>query len=226
MKAIIENEKYHIYEEYDDTGNKYYLTVPKSNALEYQIFCSLNEDYHQDKDAIDKACHIFESISKNNDQIIYLHIILNTGELTEAAKDNDNPLYKMILKKVLSTIKHAYQVIIQEKIAGINNKITFISQNKDDIKFIDWLEIMGIIPIDRISLNNYQAFPLTDTSDDNSGTSLAGGDIESELTENKPKTRIKIPPKHSPGFGNIVLIIITLIVALAIGIGIAYILIK
>lgn len=226
MKAIIENEKYHIYEEYDDTGNKYYLTVPKSNALEYQIYCSLNEGYFPDKEVIDKVCHIFESISKNNNQIVYLHIILNNGELTEAAKDNDNHLYKILLKEVLSTIRHAYQVIIQAKIVGINNKITFISQNKDDTKFIDWLEIMGIIPIDRISLNNYQEFLLNDTSDGNSGASLAGGDIESELTEDKPMVRKKTPPKHSSGFGNIVLIIITLIVALAIGIGVAYILIK
>ena len=226
MEDNIKNEKYHIYEKYDDMGNRYYLTVPESNALEYQMFCSLNEDNQSDKEMLAKAEQIFKNISEYNSQIIYLHIILNNGELTEAAKDNDTPLYKMLLKKVLSTIKHAYQLVIPIKLAGINNKITFISQNSDDTKFIDWLEINQIIPIDRISLKGYQGFPLTDSSDDNGGTTLAGGDTEVELTENKPMVRKKIPPKNSHGFVNIILIITTLIITLIIGISIAYILIK
>ena len=226
MLAIVENEKYKLYEEYDNIGNKYYLTIPNNNALEYQIYCSLNED--TDTEVLSKVCANYESIIQSNKQAIYLHLILDSGELAEAAAENDSHLYKFMIKKILTSLKHAYQIIIQTKIAGINNEITFINQNKDDKKFFDWIEITGIIPIRCIKLDSelksYVDIPLNDTPNDSGGASLIGADIE--LSENKPLVRKKTPPKNNHGFGNIVLVVLTHIITIACGITIAYLLIK
>ena len=230
MKAIIENEKYKTYEEYDYDGNCYYLTVPNNNTLEYQIFCSLNETYPQDKETLSKANKLYQKITENNKNVVYVHIILEIGELTEAAKDNDTPLYSFLLKRLLKTTKDAYQKTISEKLAGINNKLTIITQNEDDAKFVDWLEINQVMSINRFSLNKNEQRKLDDNiltpfeeTNNSSGTPLTQNSI---TNENEPKTRKKIPPQNSRGFGNIMIIIITLTISLIVGITIAYTIIK
>ena len=231
MKAIIENEKYKIYEEYDNDGNKYYLTIPNNNELEYQFFCSLDESIISDDKILKKTNSIYERIIESNKNAIYVHVILENGQLTEAAKDNDTPLYSFLIKRILKTIKDAYQKAIKEKLAGINNNLTFISQNKDDTKFIDWLEINQVLPINRIALNkNYEINP-----DDTIKISFADNYVDNDITnlteyeiakENNSKVKTKKAHKNNHGYGNIILVFTTLIISLLVGITIAYIIIK
>ena len=232
MQLLLQNDDYKICEEFDNNGNRYLLCIPNAESLEYKICCSLNDNYLSPGDMLLKASNIYATILKKNKNLVYAHMILDTDELKEAALDNDNPLYTMLLRKILSIIKDAYQVTIKEKLAAISNKLGFVSQNEDDQKFLDWVEINQALPIERINLgNNFShrvdefepELPFIDSSE-GGGNLLSGG--SNEYANDKPLVKTLKPASNNHGFGNMIMVIITLGFIFAVCIGAAYILIN
>ena len=239
LKNIIKNDNYGLYEEYDGVGNKYYLCMPDNNEVQYEIFCGLSKDNIPSEEIVSSVSSIYDTITKSKKNIIYVDIIVDTNRLIEAAKDNDNPLYNFLLDRIHQTTKHAYETIIKEKRVSINNVIiTMVEKDGDDAKFIFWLERNMPNFIHSVSLRHndnhyYSAIadtletPIIDTSESGSGNTLAGGPSGGELTQNNGFTKKKVPPKkNNHGFGNIILVIIVLMLALIVGITVAYILVK
>lgn len=234
LKSIQKNSDYELYLEYDNTGNKYYLCIPCNNEMEYEVFFGLDKDNISNGDIIDGIARTYNQISQKKKNIIYINAIIEINDLVEASRDNDQRLYNVLLDRIHQTIRHAYEVIIKEKLAAINNVITMVKKDDDDTKFIDWLESNMPTYIQSVSLRIDNHHKLDDTvevpivdSSDGGGNILAGGTANSNsLMQNKEFTKKKIPPKNNHGFGNIILIIIVLMIALIVGIGIAYLLIK
>lgn len=233
MQLLLQNDDYKICEEFDNNGNRYFLCIPIADSLEYKICCSLNDNFLSPGEMLLKASNIYASIFKKKKNLIYAHMILETNELKEAAYDNDDPLYSILLRKILSTVKDVYQITIKEKLAAIDNKLGFISQNEDDAKFLDWVEINQALPIERIDLGanfNYRVddfepvSPFVDADNSGGGNALSGG--EEIYTDSKPLVKTLKPQVNNHGFGNIILVIITLGVIFALAIGAAYILVK
>ena len=216
MQLLLQNDDYKICEEFDNNGNRYLLCIPNADSPEYKICCSLNDNYLSPGDMLLKASNIYATILKKNKNLVYAHMILDTDELKEAAHDNDNPLYTMLLRKILSIIKDAYQVTIKEKLAAISNKLGFVSLSDDDQKFLDWIEINQALPIERISLGaNFShhvdefepELPFIDSGDGGGGNLLSGG--STEYTNDKPLVKT-LKPSNNHGFGNMILVIISL----------------
>ena len=229
MQLLLQNDDYKICEEFDNDGNRYFLCLPIADASEYRICCSLNDDYLPLGEAILKASNIYANVSKKNKKLVYAHMILDTGELQEAAKDNDNPLYTVLLKKVSSMIKDTYQVIIKEKVAAIDPKVSFISQSEDDAKFIDWIEINQALPVERIVLGtdfNHRVDDFEPETPFIKPIENKNNDEENEYMDEKPLVKTLKPAINNNGFSNIVLVIITLAAVLALCIGAVYMLTK
>lgn len=235
LRTIVKNDNYGLYEEYDDRGNIYYLCIPNNNEIEYEIFCGLNKDNIPNDEIVNNVCNIYDKITKDKKNIIYVGTIIEIANLMEAASDNDGKLYNILLDRIHQTVKHAYENIIKEKLAAISNIITMVKQDEDDTKFINWLESNMPSLIHSVSLrsNNYfdatdttTEIPIIDTSDNSGGAALTGGPSDGELAQNKGFAKKKVPPKNNHGFGNIVLVIIVLMLALVVGVAVAYILIR
>ena len=230
MQLLLQNDDYKIYEIYDNDGNRSFLCIPNNESLEYQICCSLNEDILSPSSMLLKTSNIYSNILKRNKNLIYVHMMVDDGEITDAAHDNDDPLYKALLKKMSTTLDNTYQVLVKDRVAGINNNIEIISFNEDDAKFIDWLEMNNALPISRMNLDAnvyYQNDELDlelNTSSHENITTNEIIDFDYDLDKSLVNTRKKIAGNY--GFGNIVSVIIILAIILAISIGAAYILIK
>ena len=225
MQLLLQNDDYKIYEVFDNDGNRSLLCIPNNNLLEYKICCSLNEDNLSFGDMLLKTSSIYSNILDRNKSFIYIHLLVEPGEIKEAAQDNDNPLYKALLKKMSATIDNTYQVLVKDRIAGFNNDIEIISFNEDDAKFIDWIEMNNALPINRMKLGNIVNRALDDldiSSEDTHNNEII--DYDYDLDKSLVNTKKKLAPNY--GFGNIVSVIIILSVILTISIGAAYILIK
>ena len=227
MEVIFEKDAYKIYEEHDNLGNEYYLCIPNSDSSEYSIFCGLSKDNVSHEKRVSEVFDVYDNISRENKNVIYVDALVEIKKLVEASYDNDQKLYNFLLDGIHETIRHARGSIDSLKASTekkINNVITMVKRDEDDTKFIDWLEINMPNNVNSISLfhNHY--------SDNVSDVTGELPIVDSEETMSKDiqsnYTKKRIPVKNSYGFGNIILVTIVLTILFAIGIAIAYIIIK
>jgi len=224
MTTLFKNDNYDINELFDDNGNKYYLCIPTNNLLEYEIYFGFSKDNISSEQTINTISSIYDRISSNNNKIIYLSVNFLYDRFHEAGNDNDDKLFEPIYTTLKSVFRDAYNTIIKEKVARINQIITAVKLDDDDIKFIDWLEtkreMFGYIK--EISLSDNSL--LMDTTDEGGGNSLIGVSSDS-ITQNNSFVKKKVP-KNNHGFGNISFIILVLTIAFILGIGSAFIIIN
>lgn len=226
MAVVFKNDNYNVNELFDDNGNKYYLCIPTSNLLEYEIYFGFSKDNVSSEENINIISSIYDRITTDNKKIIYLSINVLYDRFHEAGNDNDDKLFEYIYMTLKSVFGHAYDYIIREKVARINQIITAVKQDDDDIKFINWLEtkreMFGYIR--DISLNNKEIF-LSDSADEGGGNNLTGVPTADTTSLNSGFVKKKVP-KNNHGFGNISFIILVLIIAFVLGIGAAFIIIN
>lgn len=233
------NNDYSIYELNANNSHKYYLSMPNKNIDTCQLYIGFptidmnSFDKEQTIDEINKYAKIIHKLDPNG---LYLFSNLSFNELKEASNDNDNKLYNILLNKLHFITKDAYDAITINNSVTINSQIYAIKQNSDDTKFIDWLELKlngFIIPLTGNKLikeynkaNNTSSNLVEDTGNSDFGArGFSGNGISNTKSDTKVKKLVK-PQSGRKGFSSFSFIILTLILALFMGIGLAYLLIK
>ena len=214
----------------------YYLSIPKEEYKEYEIFVSFPSKDINSLNGKDKA----EEIRRINDMLIrikpntiYLLCCLSRNEIEEFASYNDNKtnLYKRLQHKFLKVLSKSFDEL---KNKTIKFPISLIKQDEFDSKFIDWLEInmnsylksSKLLEIKQayydLIFNETTVFNPIDSS---SGTSNTKSDSPSTVSKENIKVKKLVPPSQK-GFTTIHAIYLTISLSLIIGISIAYLLIK
>lgn len=225
------NNDYSIYELNANNSLTYYLSMPNkdiNNCQLYLGFPTLEMNTYDNELTITEINKMAEIIHKINPNGIYLFCNLPFNELYEASNDNDDKLYGILFNKLHIITKDAYDAISTNNDVFVNPKILAIKQNNIDTKFVDWLEIRLNDFIDGITYKSLLRELTTIQDDGNSdfGTrSNNGGSITNTKSDVKVKKLVK-PQTGRKGFSSFAFIILILVIALFMGVGLAYLLIK
>ena len=214
----------------------YYLSIPKEEYNEYEIFVSFpTKDINSltGKNKVEEIRRINDMLIRTKPNAIYLLCCLSNNELEEFASYNDNKtnLYKKLQQNFFKSLSHAFDELKNKK---IKFPVNLIKENEFDSKLIDWLEIDMSTYLKSIKFNDIKqayydlifnetmAFKPIDSSSGTPNTRTGG-----PITVAKENVKVKrLVPSSKKGFTTIHAIYLTIFLSLIIGISIAYLLIK
>lgn len=245
---------YSIYQYHNDYFGVYYLCIPDNHTETYEMFIGFpKRDLRglSKEEIADDIREINDMIHAINKSGIYAIPNIDLAELEEAAKDNDDKLYNELLRKIQSMTFDINNKLNKDDIhnQSIHQVISIIKQTESDTKFINWLEMnmpnfIHSVTLDKLKKAYYSKVISGKVQDDkkdmkevmNDPTKELDDSQESdknnnELTNSQKNSKVRklIPPKDNNnfyGFNSIQFIILTLIIALIIGISIGYLIIK
>ena len=220
------NRNYSVYEMYTNDGNEYYMCIANYNTDKYETVIDFPEEYfnsllNEEKlTEIRKTC---DTLYSDDEPYIYILPDITTYEVKEAKNDNDDHAYQVLLRRLQRYTYDIYKSIAENnENIKIDQVINIISDTENDKKFIDWLDI---------NLNGYfkpKYLNRTKNEDKDIEIPINTNDNQKEILNNditKPKVRT-LKPADKSGFSNITFIITIIIIAVIIGIGFAYLMIK
>ena len=226
------NDEYSIYQLYTDNAQLYYLSIPNKNIDNCQVyvgFPSKDLNTFTKDEFIGEVDTTFRTINGINQDNIYLCCPLSASELIEAGTDNDNKLYKVLLSKLHDVTKDTFNTLSKNNNVTISPVVYAIKTNNYDTKFIDWLEIVFNGFIDGVTFNSLKKQYKRQASEASDGNSDFGTRTNSGGTLTKSDVKVKKlvkPQTGKKGFSSFAFISLIIVIALFMGIGLAYLLIK
>ncbi len=221
------NNHYSIYEINPSKDTIYYLSIPNRNFDYCQLYLGFakNDLNSPDKETIiNEITTITDIVFGNDTEAIYIHLNIPNNRLTEAANVNDNFLYEQLLSTIHQITSNCYQTINENNNVTISNTLYLIKQDNEDIKLINWLELRLNNFVVGIDINKLKANIQTN---EGGGTpkGFSGNGIANTNTKNNVLVKKLVPPKAGK-HGYTTFTLIVLIIAIILGIGLAYLLIR
>ena len=213
------NNDYGIYELYSPKGIKYYLCMSNNDVNDYTFYVGFptkDVNYQAAYEIKNEITMIFDMLYQLNPGSVYLFCEIDYQRLEEAANDNDNLLYNLLLNDVHDITKDAYALFNE---VNVEQTLYFIKQSNADTKFINWIDLKLDGFIDIIKINDIKR-KINKLKDDNT--------VEITFSNNQQITNLdnNIVKAPSYGFMNITFIGSILLLSIVLGIYIAIILIK
>lgn len=210
---------YIIYQIYTDDGNEYYICTPTDKNDKYKMIIDFPEEYYKSllkNEIIDEIKKVCDILYKTNKNYIYVLTNVTTYELNEAKAENDDHIYRLILRKIQKYTYNIYKSITSNNDLIIDPVINIVTQTKDDRKFIDWLDININGYFNGVALRKDNKF-ITQNNDDNNGPTKDDGEIVKINTSSNSKVKTLVP-KRKYGFSNLAFIVLVLFIAVITGI--------
>ena len=204
--------------------NNYYICIPNNDKEGYSLYIefpnkSIN---YEDKTSILEMMNN-EREKINDDKAIYVLPVIPEELIIKEDNVNDDKVYLELVNTIEEICDDVFGNMIQEN-TPMDQSVHLITDSRYEEDFVDWINIIyvenkpqmkGIFQKERKNIDkNYDA---TTTNDEENH-------IEQEIS--KPKVRVLEKPKNNNGFSRIQALVITIILSLIVGIGIAYYMVR
>ena len=227
-RLLKESDKYSLFEVYTANGLRYLLGLPNEEVFDIQVVIDFPEG-KSDAEKIVDASGVCDVLYRNRTNYAYLLTEVTTADKNKATEENDDRAYKILFNELCKYTKDASDVIKYTVMAKVMDVVGIVIQTESDQKFVDWLDIEYPNYFKSINLREFKEVDVN-TSDDTGWTTL-GGPVNSgpsNTLSNAPKAKKLLPPikasKH--GFSNITFSIVVICLALILGIGFVYLLMR
>lgn len=190
--------------------NPYYLTIPKTEQDEYELYVS----FRQEKTSKAKIKELNDILVRTNNKAIHLICNIKKTDIDEFSTYNDNKvaLYKLLQKRIYRQLAKTYDYL-KDKNIKVKIPVFFIKQNNNDTKLINWLEIDDHKLIKGLKYEKIRKAY---------NELIFSGTMVIPFLNNKENRNTEIITKTYTKY----YILLTIIIALIVGIGIANLLIK
>lgn len=227
-------------------NNGYFLCISDLEQNDYELIIGFPEkdlNNLSKEEIINEIRKISDLVNSINQNGIYVLPIMSPDELEHAALENDDRIFNQIMiTKIQPITRDVYERLTRHN-KNLNPVIKMIKQKDADRKFIDWLDMkLMTTSFDYIDDIEYEklkeqskekeaneSYVKTMTQHNTQGIVPIDRTYENtpEQTKNNQLVkRLVKPNQQSPGFSTIGFVAIILAVALVLGIGISYLIIK
>ncbi|MBQ2873476.1 MAG: hypothetical protein IJE89_05705 [Bacilli bacterium] len=235
----LSTEQYTIYK-----NNGYYLCISDLQQDSYDLIIGFSDkdiSTLSKEEIINEIRKIGDLINSLNQKGIYVLPIISPYELEQAALENDDRLFNQIMVTKIKPITRDIYERLSRQNKNLEAVIKMIKQTDADRKFIDWLDMKLMTTsfdyIDDIEYKKLkealkekevnETYIQTASQYSFQGIPPIDRTYENQTKNNRLVKRLVKPnTPTSPGFSNISFITITLTIALILGIGISYLIIK
>ena len=151
---INKTKAYCMYHMYFPDNSEFFMCIPSKAYDLYKVIVDINDiDFNIDDIDIDDI--VSGKISSKTDSAydeypncIYIIPKISIKELNDALTENDDRLYKRLLKKIEKHRNNAYwslaNAAIFEDAIHVESQINILKKSNDDVKLFWWMDINGI----------------------------------------------------------------------------------
>lgn len=207
-----------------ENGN-YFLCLKNGQANDYQIYFSFSNQNIDEFDK-DKFIEEFKNFKIINDENAVIVIsVINKNRLTDVANnENEERAYLPFLNQFHSILYDANSRLTFAR-KNVLPTLKLVKRDDTDEKFFDFVETKLGNFASQIDIRNRKFANILEENTDNGG-GITNGNMELGQNNDKPKVK-KLTSKNTHfGFSSFSFVLLTLVLSIFLGIGIAILLIK